>query len=198
MFGGAKHLKKSISTMSGFGTARRLPGDLSQSERIDRMIRVDHAGEYGACRIYDGQLAVLGKTASGVIIRDMKAQEERHLEAFERLVTERKVRPTLLHPVWTLAGFALGAGTALMGPKAAMACTIAVEEVIGEHYGRQAEQLGDDEPELRETIARFRDEELGHLDIAVREGGSAAPGYPLLRRVIQAGSRAAIWLSERI
>ena len=100
MFGGAKHLKKSISTMSGFGTARRLPGDLSQSERIDRMIRVDHAGEYGACRIYDGQLAVLGKTASGVIIRDMKAQEERHLEAFERLVTERKVRPTLLHPVW--------------------------------------------------------------------------------------------------
>ena len=85
-----------------------------------------------------------------------------------------------------------------MGPKAAMACTIAVEEVIGEHYGRQAEQLGDDEPELRETIARFRDEELGHLDIAVREGGSAAPGYPLLRRVIQAGSRAAIWLSERI
>ena len=176
----------------------RLPGDLTREELIERMIRVDHAGEFGARRIYEGQLAVLGDTVDGETIRHMKEQEDRHLAAFERLIVERRVRPTALHPLWNIAGFALGAGTALLGPKVAMACTIAVEEVIVEHYARQSEQLGDDEADLRETIEAFRAEELEHRDIAVDHGGEEAIGYPVLRRLIQAGSRTAIWLSERV
>ncbi|MDA0340782.1 MAG: demethoxyubiquinone hydroxylase family protein [Proteobacteria bacterium] len=176
----------------------RLPGDLTRDELIERMIRVDHAGEFGAQRIYEGQLAVLGRTADGETIRHMKTQEDRHLAVFERLLVERRVRPTALYPLWNLAGFALGAGTALLGPKAAMACTIAVEEVIDEHYARQSAQLGEDEAELRETIEEFRAEEQAHRDTAIAQGGEDAPGYPALRRVIQAGSRAAIWLSERV
>lgn len=178
--------------------ADRLPGDLSRDALIERMIRVDHAGEFGAQRIYEGQLAVLGRTASGPTIRHMKEQEDRHLAAFERLIVERGVRPTALHPLWNIAGFALGAGTALLGPKAAMACTIAVEEVIDEHYVKQAAQLGEDEGALKDTIETFRAEELEHRDTAVDHGGEEAVGYPLLRRAIQAGSRAAIWLSERV
>ena len=176
----------------------RLPGDLTREELIERMIRVDHAGEFGAQRIYQGQLAVLGRSADGETIRHMKAQEDRHLKAFERLLVERRVRPTALYPLWNLAGFALGAGTALLGPKAAMACTIAVEEVIDEHYARQSAQLGEDEAELRETIEEFRAEEQAHRDTAIAHGGEDASGYPVLRRFIQAGSRAAIWLSERV
>jgi ubiquinone biosynthesis monooxygenase Coq7 len=176
----------------------RLPGDLTREELIERMIRVDHAGEFGAQRIYEGQLAVLGRSADGETIRHMKAQEDRHLATFERLLVERRVRPTALYPLWNLAGFALGAGTALLGPKAAMACTIAVEEVIDEHYARQSAQLGEDEDKLRETIEEFRAEEQAHRDTAIARGGEDAPGYPVLRRVIQAGSRAAIWLSERV
>jgi len=176
----------------------RLPGDLTREEMIARMIRVDHAGEFGARRIYEGQLAVLGRFAEGETIRHMKEQEDRHLDAFERMIVERRVRPTALHPIWNLAGFALGAGTALLGPKAAMACTIAVEEVIDEHYAKQAEQLGEDESALRDTIEAFRAEELEHRDTAVEHGGEEAVGYPVLRRMIQAGSRAAIWLSERV
>jgi ubiquinone biosynthesis monooxygenase Coq7 len=176
----------------------RLPGDLTREELIDRIIRVDHAGEFGARRIYEGQLAVLGRSAEGPTIRHMKEQEDRHLAAFEDLIVERQVRPTVLHPLWNIAGFALGAGTALLGPKAAMACTIAVEEVIDAHYARQAAQLGDDESALRETIEEFRAEEREHRDTAVDHGGEEAAGYPVLRRLIQAGSRAAIWLSERV
>ena len=116
---------------------------LTHKQRAARMIRVDHAGEFGAQRIYEGQLAVLGDSASAETIQHMKEQEERHLETFEKLVVERGVRPTALHPIWNIAGFALGAGTALLGEKAAMACTIAVEEVIDDHYRRQAEALGD-------------------------------------------------------
>jgi ubiquinone biosynthesis monooxygenase Coq7 len=176
----------------------RLPGDLTREELIDRIIRVDHAGEFGARRIYEGQLAVLGRSAEAATIRHMKEQEDRHLAAFEKLIVERRVRPTALHRLWNLAGFALGAGTALLGPKAAMACTIAVEEVIDEHYSRQSAQLGDDESALRETIEAFRAEELEHRDTALDHGGEEAVGYPVLRGLIQAGSRAAIWLSERV
>jgi 3-demethoxyubiquinol 3-hydroxylase len=176
----------------------RLPGNLSREELIERMIRVDHAGEFGAQRIYEGQLAVLGRSAHGETIRHMKEQEDRHLAVFEKLLVERKVRPTALHPLWNIAGFMLGAGTALLGPKAAMACTIAVEEVIDEHYAKQSEQLGDDERGFRETIEKFRAEELEHRDIAIDHGGEEAVGYPVLRRLIQAGSRTAIWLSERV
>ncbi len=177
---------------------RPLPGGLSQQQRIERTVRVDHAGEFGASRIYAGQLAVLGHTPSAHPIRSMKLQEDRHLKVFERLIVDRRVRPTLLHPLWSVAGFALGAGTALLGPKAAMACTIVVEDVIGDHYARQAEQLGDNETELRETIETFRDEELEHRDIAIKHGGEVAPGYPVLRRIVQTGSKIAIWLSERV
>lgn len=176
----------------------RLPGELTREELVERMIRVDHAGEFGARRIYEGQLAVLGRTADGETIRHMKEQEDRHLAAFERLIVERRVRPTALHPLWNIAGFALGAGTALLGPKAAMACTIAVEEVIDEHYARQAEQLGGDERALRDVIEEFRAEELEHRDTAINHGGEQAAGYPVLRRLIQAASRTAIWLSERV
>ena len=175
-----------------------LPGDLSQSDLVERFIRVNHAGEFGAKRIYEGQLAVLKDTKDAAVIEHMKDQELHHLETFEKLIVERKVRPTLLHPLWNVAGFALGVGTALLGPKAAMACTVAVEEVIDEHYADQAAQLTEDEGELRETINRFRDEELEHRDTAIDLGGETTPGYPILRRTIRAGSKLAIWLSERL
>jgi len=175
-----------------------LPGDLSQSDLVERFIRVNHAGEFGAKRIYEGQLAVLKNTKDAAVIEHMKDQELHHLETFEKLIVERKVRPTVLHPLWNVAGFALGVGTALLGPKAAMACTVAVEEVIDEHYADQAAQLTEDEGELKETINRFRDEELEHRDAAIDLGGETTPGYPVLRRTIRAGSKLAIWLSERL
>lgn len=175
----------------------RLPGDLPAEQLIERMIRVDHAGEYGAVRIYEGQLAVLGHTAAGDPLRHMATQERAHLEAFERMVVDRRIRPTALTPLWHVAGFALGAGTALLGEKAAHACTVAVEEVIDAHYRSQAEELGDDEAPLRETIERFRAEEIAHRDEAVARGAHEAPGYELLSSAIKAGSRLAIWLSER-
>ncbi len=177
---------------------RRLPGDLTPEALIDRMIRVDHAGEYGARRIYQGQLAVLGQQAGGGTIREMCEQEAQHLERFEALLVERRARPTLLQPIWHLAGFALGAGSALMGEKAAMACTVAVEEVISEHYAAQAEALGDREPDLKATIETFRQDELAHRDIGLAKGAEQAPGYEGLSALVKAGSRLAIWLSERV
>jgi len=177
---------------------RRLPGDLSGREIVHRMIRVDHAGEYGAKRIYEGQLAVLGDAPEAEPIRHMAAQESRHLEAFERLIAERRVRPTALHPLWHVAGYALGAATALMGPKAAMACTVAVEEVIDAHYQNQTRRLGAEEGELGAMIEKFRAEEIEHRELARAHGAEAAPGYPLLAGAIRAGSRLAIWLAERL
>src|SRR3954469_25381133 len=174
---------------------RYLPGDPEDRERLARMIRVDHAGEYGAKRIYEGQLAVLKRTPAAKIIRHMKDQEQEHLDTFERLIVERRVRPTLLHPVWHVAGFALGAATALLGERAAMACTIAVEEVIDEHYARQSAQLGDDEAPLRAKIDEFRGDEREHKDIAETHHGRDAGGYELLSTVVKTGSRLAIWLS---
>ena len=178
--------------------APRRPGDLSPEDLVARMIRVDQAGEYGARRIYEGQLAVLGRGPSAKTISHMHEQELRHLEAFDRLIAERRVRPTLLQPLWHWAGFALGAGTALMGEKAAMACTVAVEEVIDEHYARQADKLGDDEADLKATIEEFRAEEIEHRNIGLEHGAEQAPAYPLLSSAIKRGSRLAIWLSERI
>jgi ubiquinone biosynthesis monooxygenase Coq7 len=174
-------------------------GDPSRAELIERMVRVDQAGEYGAVRIYQGQLAVLGRSAAcGPMLRHMAEQEQRHLDQFNKMVADRRVRPTLLEPLWHIAGFALGAGTALLGEKAAMACTVAVEEVIEEHYADQATALGDDEPALRETIRVFRDEELQHRESALAHGAEQAPGYALLSAAIKAGTRLAIKLSERI
>ncbi|HIF09107.1 MAG TPA: demethoxyubiquinone hydroxylase family protein [Sneathiellales bacterium] len=175
-----------------------LHGDLSHDQMIDRFIRVDHAGEYGAARIYQGQLAVLGAKPIAGQIRQMAAKEQAHLERFDALIAERRVRPTVLTPLWDVAGFALGTATALMGEKAAMACTAAIEEVITEHYDRQAEQLGDDESALRDVITEFRDDEEKHRLTALAQGAESAPGYAVMSEVIKRGSRLAIWLSERL
>ena len=165
---------------------------------LERYIRVDHTGERAAQQIYRGQLVVLGEHEMGDEIRHMMEQEVEHLETFDTLINERKVRPSFLDPVWGAAGFALGLVTAAMGPKAAMACTIAVEEVIGEHYQKQAENLGSDEASLKKTIERFRDEELEHRDIAVDYKGREARHYKMLRDVIQTGCRTAIKIAEKI
>mgnify|MGYP002785933263 FL=1 len=172
--------------------------DRTPRRYVERVIRVDHAGEYGARRIYQGQLAVLGNTRHGPVLRHMQAQEEAHLVTFSRLIAERRVRPTALLPLWHLAGFALGAGTALLGARAAMACTVAVEEAIDEHYGAQEAALGEDEAALRAEIARFRAEELEHRNIGLANEAERAPGYRLLSVAIKAGCKAAIRISERI
>lgn len=173
-----------------------LPGDPTTS--LERMIRVDQAGEYGAARIYAGQLALLGKGDKGPMIRHMADQEQQHLDTFNDLARARGVRPTVMQPFWHLAGWALGAGTAAMGSRAAMACTVAVEEVIDQHYADQAAKLGPDEQPLKATIEKFRAEELEHRDIGLAHGAELATGYPILSALIKAGSRTAIWLSERI
>lgn len=175
-----------------------LPGDPDPRESVARILRVDHAGEYGAKRIYAGQLAVLRPGPVREQVRHMAEQEERHLAAFATMLPKRRVRPTALAPLWHVAGFALGAATALMGERAAMACTVAVEEVIDEHYARQAEALGESEPELKSAIEEFRAEEVEHRDTAEAAGGTKALGYPVLSAAIKAGSRLAIFLSERI
>ena len=179
-------------------SAGSLPGDPSDAELVERILRVDHAGEYGAVRIYEGQLAVLGARGAGAVIRRMAAQEQRHLDAFNRLLPQRQVRPTVLSPLWHVAGFALGAATALMGERAAMACTVAVEDVIDEHYAGQIAALGEREPELKTMIAEFRREEIAHRDEGLAHGAEQAPGYEVLSAAIKAGSRLAIWLSTRI
>jgi ubiquinone biosynthesis monooxygenase Coq7 len=176
----------------------RLPGDPDRSETIARMVRVNHAGEYGAKRIYEGQLAILAGTKDEPLLRDMLDQELVHLDHFEKELADRHVRPTLLQPLWHVAGFALGAGTALLGREAAMACTVAVEEVIDKHYTAQADQLGDDEADLRATIEDFRDDERQHRAMGIEEGAEQAPAYPILTGAIKAGSKLAIWLSTRL
>jgi len=163
------------------------------------MLRVDQAGEYGATRIYAGQLAVLRPNgAEAKLIARMAAQEERHLARFDALMTERRVRPTALQPIWNVAGFALGAATALISEKAALACTDAIETEIDRHYGQQLDELGEDDPELAEDIAQFRADELEHRDTARAAGAAEAVGYPLLTAAIRAGCRVAIALSKRI
>lgn len=175
----------------------RLPGDPTVDKMIARIIRVDQAGEYGAKRIYEGQLAVLGKTRAGDTIRHMAEQEATHLRDFDAMMNARRVRPTALQPLWHLAGFALGAGTALMGERAAMACTVAVEEAIDEHYAKQAAYLGEDEKELRDLVVSARQDELEHRDTALDAGAERAALYQPMKRAIKAGTKLAIWLSER-
>ena len=167
--------------------------------KIASMIRVDQAGEFGATRIYAGQLAVMGNRHP--LARDiahMAEQEARHRAFFDRLLIERRVRPTLFAPLWHVAGFALGAVTAAMGPRAAMACTAAVETEIEAHYREQLEELGDDDPELSAAIADFRAEEVEHKASAIAAGAESTPGYPLLSGIIRAGCRTAIALAKRI
>ncbi len=175
-----------------------LPGDMPLDTMVERIIRVDHAGEYGAARIYEGQLAILGRGDKGDIIRHMKAQEQVHLDTFAGLIATRRVRPTVLLPFWHLAGFALGAATAALGSRAAMACTVAVEEAIDEHYAAQAAALPESEAPLRDTIERFRAEELEHRDIGLEHEAELAPAYRLMAAVIKAGCKVAIKVSERV
>jgi ubiquinone biosynthesis monooxygenase Coq7 len=178
--------------MSGWRPGDRRPDPTS-------MLRVDQAGEYGATRIYAGQLAVLRRNCpEAKLIARMAAQEERHLKRFNALVADRRVRPTALQPLWNVAGFALGAATALMSEKAALACTDAVETEIDRHYAGQLAALGEDDPELAADIAEFQAEELEHRDIARAAGAAQAVGYPILTAAIRAGCRVAIELSKRI
>ena len=173
------------------------PGD----RRPDResMLRVDQAGEYGATRIYAGQLAVLRRNCpEAKLVARMAAQEQRHLARFDALMAERRVRPTVLQPLWNVAGFALGAATALMSEHAALACTDAVETEIDKHYAQQLRDIGDDDPELASDIEAFQVEELEHRDTARAAGAQEAIGYPLLTAAIRAGCRVAIGISKRI
>ncbi|XP_021266940.1 5-demethoxyubiquinone hydroxylase, mitochondrial [Numida meleagris] len=169
---------------------------------VDRIIRVDHAGEYGANRIYAGQMAVLGRSAAGPLIQQMWNQEKDHLKKFNELMVAYRVRPTVLLPFWNIAGFVLGAGSSLLGKKGAMACTVAVEESISDHYNNQIRTLMEEDPEkyreLMQIIKQCRDDELEHHDIGLEHDAERAPAYSVLKTVIQLGCKAAIYLSERI
>jgi ubiquinone biosynthesis monooxygenase Coq7 len=166
---------------------------------LEEIIRVDHAGEYGATKIYDGQIAIFGKDSKiGKTIQHMADQEQEHIDKFNDLIIEHKVRPTALLPVWNIAGFALGASTALIGEKAAMACTVAVEKVIGEHYQEQLELLEDDHKELKKTISKFRDDELEHHDIGIEHDAENAPGYRIMTKFIELGCKTAIAISKKV
>uniref|UniRef100_A0A0B6ZDP2 5-demethoxyubiquinone hydroxylase, mitochondrial n=1 Tax=Arion vulgaris TaxID=1028688 RepID=A0A0B6ZDP2_9EUPU len=194
-----------VSSCPAFVVRRGLSTTLKDSRTqalLDRVIRVDHAGEFGADRIYAGQLAVLRNSSVGPLIKEMWEEEKYHRETFEKLMVENRVRPTVLLPFWNIAGFALGAGTALLGKEAAMACTVAVEDVIGDHYNSQLRQLVEDDPEkhkeLLEIVKKFRDDELHHHDTGLKYDAEKAPFYSALTQVIKVGCRGAIWLSERI
>ena len=167
--------------------------------RLDRILRVDQAGEYGAVRIYAGQMAVMGDRAPhSDKVAHMAAQEADHRAAFDALLARRGGRPTALQPIWHVAGFALGAATALMGPKAAMACTAAIETEIDNHYGHQLDELAGSDPELCDLITQARADEVEHRATALASGAEQAPVYPLLSGAIRLGCRLAIRISERI
>lgn len=175
-----------------------LPGDLTKEQMLQRIIRVNHAGEYGAKRIYEGQLAFIKDAETRRKVQHMRDQELEHLDYFTNEMRARKVRPTALQPLWHLGGFALGAVTALMGKEAAMACTVAVESVIDEHYADQQATLEQSEPELEAAIAKFRAEEMEHHDTGLAEGAESAPAYPLLSAGIRGVTKLAIALSKRV
>ncbi len=178
------------------------PGPGAGAMRLAQILRVDHAGELGAVHIYRGQKAVFGAApahaALDAKLEDMAAHESRHLSRLNEIITARRVRPTLLAPLWRAAGFALGAGTALMGEKAAHACTEAVESVIEAHYADQIAEIEASEPALAAELSGFRDEELAHQRDAVADGALEGAGSAPLRAVIRAGCHVAIRISERI
>lgn len=180
-----------------------LPGRTREADRIEEMIRVDHAGEYGAVAIYRGQRAIFKslphKARIAQQLEEMEADEQHHLDAFDTLIRSGRARPTALAPLWQLGGRAMGAATALMGERAAHACTEAVETVIEEHYAGQVAELrtmGEDE--LADMFDKFREEEVAHRDLAVEEGAREATGYPLLSGFIKAGCRTVIKIAEKI
>lgn len=165
----------------------------------DTMVRVNQAGEYGATRIYAGQLAIMNsRVPAAREIARMSAQEERHRQTFDKMIAARRVRPTLLAPIWNIAGYGLGMATALIGPGAAMACTVAVETEIDRHYGEQLSELGDSDPELSEAIADFQAEEVEHRETALASAAESGQSFPIMSAAIRLGCRAAIALSKRI
>lgn len=178
------------------------PGRGAMRARMAEILRVDHAGEFGAVKIYEAQARVFegvrGKAEITADMVEMQAGEAVHKARFDALLTQHGVRPTAILPLWSLAATGLGAATALMGEKAAHACTEAVESVIEQHYADQIAELADREPELAAELTKFRDEELAHHDHAVAHGSREAPGYRLLSAVIKAGCRVAIKVSERV
>jgi len=189
-------LKKTIKTKS---PRKKTVQKETDRDILEEIIRVDHAGEYGATRIYDGQIAIFGKdTKIGKTIQHMADQEKEHIEKFDELILSERIRPTALLPIWNIAGYALGAGTALMGEKAAMACTVAVEKVIGEHYQDQIELLEDDQKKLKLTIKKFAADELEHHDIGIAHDAESTPGYKILTKVIEIGCKTAIAISKKI
>lgn len=190
------------STASSADVPPTRPGRGAVRRRLGEILRVDHAGELGAVHIYRGQRAVFeaadGRERIAADLAEMEAHEQVHLDRFDRLLTETRTRPTVFAPLWRAAGFALGAGTALLGEKAAHACTEAVESVIEKHYAGQIAELERRDPALAAELSKFRDDELAHHDKAVEEGAREAPGYRLLSAVIQAGCKAAIKISEKL
>lgn len=175
-----------------------LPGELPYEEQVRRMIRVNHAGEYGAKRIYAGQLAVLKNKPCAPLLEHMAKQEQEHLDTFARMMVARRVRPTALMPLWHVGAFAMGAATALLGEKAAMACTVAVESVIDGHYADQEQALKEDETELKSVVTKFRADEKEHHDTALAQGAEQSPLYHILTTAIVYQTKVAIWLSKRI
>lgn len=178
------------------------PGTQASPSRKSQMLRVDHAGEFAAIKIYEAQARIFGHSPKtreiAAEMKRMQNEEQEHLDAFDGLLQENNARPTALLPFWSLASTALGAGTALLGEKAAHACTEAVESVIEHHYAEQIEETKTSDPELSDIFTKFREDELRHRDFAVEEGAKQAPAYPLLSTVIKAGCRAAIKISEKI
>ena len=174
----------------------------TNQKTLEEIIRVDHAGERGAIKIYEGQLLALKTVKQDNDLRDkieeMKEQEKEHLEYFEKEIQKRKIKPTYLLPVWDLMGVALGFGTALLGKKAAMLCTASVEEVIEEHYQSQLKKIGDDEENLKEKIEKFKVDEVDHKNMAYKSGATNKGLYSIMDKVIRTGSRIAITISEKI
>ncbi|MBI1276306.1 demethoxyubiquinone hydroxylase family protein [bacterium] len=180
------------------------PGDADGKEYLHRMMRVNQAGEYGAVRIYKGQLAALRRRKDPEsrkavkLIEQMLEQERMHLDYFNKALPAQRIRPTALQPLWHVGGFLLGAATAALGPKAAMACTVAVEEVIGQHYGEQLEKMDAASPELKQQLAKFQADELEHHDTGLEEGAQGAVAYPVLHGVVSAITNLAIRASRRL
>ena len=169
---------------------------------LEEIIRVDHAGERGAIKIYEGQLLALKTIKQDESLKDkieeMKEQEKEHLVYFEKEIQKRKIKPTSLLPLWDVMGVALGFGSALLGKKATMLCTASVEEVIDEHYQNQLKKLGSDEKDLKKKIEEFKKDEINHKNIAYEAGATNKGLYSIMDKVIRTGSRIAITISEKI
>jgi|TARA_B110000438_G_scaffold291469_1_gene328457 ubiquinone biosynthesis monooxygenase Coq7 len=175
---------------------------ITNQKNVEEMIRVDHAGERGAIKIYEGQLLALKTIKKDEnlkkTIEEMKEHEKEHLDYFEKEIEKRKIKPTLLLPLWDLMGVTLGFGTALLGKKAAMLCTASVEEVIEDHYQNQINKLGDDEKALKDKIEKFRNDEIEHKNIAYEEGATNKGIYSIMDKIIRTSSKIAITISEKI